>query len=247
MKLPDVYVINLDSDTARLEAISHNLATLGLAFKRIPGVVGKEIPNWENYVDLKIYAKRNRRESPRPGEVGCFLSHLKAIETFLQTNEPWCIILEDDAEVLPECLDVIKNLEAKDDWDLVKLFNFHAGMPVKKRALGIKHHLVINLMRTTSCAAYAINRSAARKLLRTALPITEQIDHAIDRPWETDLRIRGVRPMPVTLATGSQISTIGYESKSRRNSLRKQFALLYSRGKKEVQRFTYSIKECFTT
>lgn len=244
MKLPYTYVINLDRDVQRLDAVTQNLNMRGLPFKRIPGVVGKELPNWEKYVDLKDYAKKNRRTTPKLGEVGCYLSHLKAMETFLQTNEPWCIILEDDAEVLPECLAVINDLAATDDWDLVKLFNFHHGLPFKKRLLGLNHHLVIHLTRTTSNAAYAINRRAAQKLLRSALPITEQIDHAIDRPWETGLRIRGVRPMPVTLATGSQVSTIGYEKNRGGNSVIKSVLLLLVRAKKEIQRFTNSVKEC---
>jgi GR25 family glycosyltransferase involved in LPS biosynthesis len=167
------------------------------------------------------------------------------METFLQTNEPWCIILEDDAEVLPECLDVINGLAATDDWDLVKLFNFHHGLPFKKRLLGLNHSLVIHLTRTTSSTAYAINRRAAQKLLKSALPITEQIDHAIDRPWETGLRIRGVRPMAVTLAASSLISTIGYEKNRRATSVTKSLLLLFVRAKKEIQRFTFSIKECF--
>ena len=245
MKLPFTYVINLDRDVQRLDAVTQNLNMLGLPFKRIQGIVGKELPNWEKYVDLKAYAKRNRRTIPRLGEIGCYLSHLKAMETFLQTNDPWCIILEDDAEVLPGCLDVINALAAEDDWDLVKLFNFHHGLPFKKRLLGLNHHLVIHLTRTTSCAAYAINRRAAEKLLKSALPITEQIDHAIDRPWETGLRIRGVRPMPVKLSVGSQVSTIGYEKNRENFSIIKSVLLLLVRAKKEIQRFTNSVKECF--
>lgn len=243
MKLPFTYVINLDRDVQRLDAVTQNLNMLGLPFKRIQGIVGKELPNWEKYVDLKAYAKRNRRTIPRLGEIGCYLSHLKAMEAFLNANEPWCIILEDDAEVLPECLDVINGLAAYDDWDMVKLFNFHHGLPFKKRSLGLNHNLVIHLTRTTSSAAYAINRRAAHKLLRSALPITEQIDHAIDRPWETSLRIRGIRPMPVKLAASSQVSTIGYEKNRGGASVVKSLLLLFVRSKKEIQRFTYSLKE----
>jgi glycosyl transferase family 25 len=245
MKLPFTYIINLDRDVQRLDAVTQNLNMLGLPFKRIQGVVGKELPNWEKYVDLKTYAKRNRRTTPRLGEIGCYLSHLKAMETFLQTNDPWCIILEDDAEVLPECLDVINALAAQDDWDLVKFFNFHHGLPFKKRLLGLNQSLVIHLTRTTSSAAYAINRRAAEKLLRSALPITEQIDHAIDRPWETGLRVRGVRPMPVKLSAGSQVSTINYEKNRENSSVIKSVLLLLVRAKKEIQRFTNSVKECF--
>lgn len=31
-----------------------------------------------------------------PGEVGCALSHVKALEYFLETDDSYCLILEDD-------------------------------------------------------------------------------------------------------------------------------------------------------
>ncbi len=180
---------------------------------------------------------------PRAGEVGCTLSHLKAMETFLKTDAPWCVILEDDVEVLPACAEVLRSLAEKDDWDLVKLFNFHSGMPVKKRALGSAHHLVAHLTRTTSSAAYVVNRRAAETLLKSMRPISEQVDHALDRPWETGLRTRGIRPMPVVLApVAHTTSTIGYLDKGKQGrTLGKSIKLFLSRAKKEISRFGYGL------
>jgi glycosyl transferase family 25 len=98
---PLIYVINLGRDVERLASVSANLASFGLTFERVCAVVGKELPYFKKYVDLNSYAWRNRMNTPRPGEVGCYLSHLKAMETFLRTDAPWCIILEDDVELLP--------------------------------------------------------------------------------------------------------------------------------------------------
>ena len=137
---PLIYVINLDRDTERMDSIRANLEGLGLPFERLSAVMGKNVPEWEKLVDMSAYAWRNRLDTPRAGEVGCYLSHLKAMETFLRTDAPWCVILEDDVEVLPACTDVLRSLAEKDDWDLVKLFNFHSGLPVKKRALAGGHH-----------------------------------------------------------------------------------------------------------
>jgi len=242
---PLIYVINLDRDAERLESVRSNLAALGLSFERIPAVVGKELPDWRERVDMKAYAWRNRQDEPRPGEIGCYLSHLKAMETFLRTDAAWCVILEDDVEVLPECAEVLRALEAKDDWDLVKLFHFHSGLPVRKRALGPSHHLVIHLGRTTSSAAYVVNRRAAQTMLKSMLPISEQVDHALDRPWETGLRVRGIRPMPVVLApVATATSTIGYQDRTRANrGLGKSLRLFLSRAKKEICRFGYGLFE----
>jgi len=240
---PLIYVINLDRDTERMASIHANLARLGLGYERLPAVMGKDVPDWEKLVDLPSYAWRNRLDMPRAGEVGCTLSHLKAMETFLKTDAPWCVILEDDVEVLPACAEVLSSLAEKDDWDLVKLFNFHSGMPVKKRALGSAHHLVAHLTRTTSSAAYVVNRRAAETLLKSMRPITEQVDHALDRPWETGLRTRGIRPMPVVLApVAHTTSTIDYQGRGKEGrTLGKSIKLFLSRAKKEISRFGYGL------
>ncbi len=240
--VPLIYVINLDRDTERMASIRANLDRMGLKFERLSAIMGKGVPDWEKLVDLPTYAWRNRLDMPRAGEVGCTLSHLKAMEEFLRTDAPWCVILEDDAEVLPACADVLRSLSEKDDWDLVKLFNNHSGMPVKKRELAGGHHLVLHLTRTTSSAAYVVNRRTAETLLKSMRPITEQVDHALDRPWETGLRIRGIRPMPVVLApVAHTTSTIGYQDKQQRRTLGKSLKLFLSRAKKEICRFGYGL------
>ncbi|MEY3853812.1 MAG: hypothetical protein RI910_2792 [Verrucomicrobiota bacterium] len=224
---PLIYVINLDRDTERMASVHENLTRLGLGYERISGVMGKDVPGWEQLVDAEAYAWRNRNDMPRAGEVGCYLSHLKAMETFLKTDAPWCVILEDDVEVLPACADV----------------NFHSGLPVKKRELAGGHRLVAHLTRTTSSAAYVVNRRAAETLLKSMRPITEQVDHALDRPWETGLRTRGIRPMPVVLApVAHTTSTIGYQDRARaRLPLGKSLKLFLSRAKKEICRFGHGL------
>ena len=244
--MPPIYVINLDRDVERMASLAGSLKALNLPFERVSAVLGKEVPNWEQLVDAELYGARNRLPMPRPGEVGCYLSHLKAMEEFLRTDAPWCVILEDDVEVRPECVEVLAALGQKDDWDLVKLFCFHSGLPVRKRALTPTHHLVVHLARTTSSAAYAVNRQAAETLLRTMKPITEQVDHALERPWETGLRIRGVRPLPVVLAPVAATTTIGYDGRhATRLPWKRSLRLFLSRAGKEIRRFACGVAESF--
>lgn len=239
-------MINLDRDVERMASLAGSLKSLGLEYVRVPAVLGKEVPGWEKLVDASLYGDRNRNVMPRPGEVGCYLSHLKAMEEFLRTDAPWCVILEDDVEVLPGCVPVLEALGRRDDWDLAKLFCFHSGMPVRKRALTSDHHLVVHLTRTTSSAAYAVNRRAAETMLKSMRPITEQVDHALDRPWETGLRVRGVRPLPVILAPVSATTSIGYADRDdRRLPLRRAVRLFLSRAGKEIRRFANGLVEGF--
>lgn len=245
--MPPIFVINLDRDKDRMASIESSLAKNGLSHVRVPAVLGREVPDWERLVDAPLYARRNRNLSPRPGEVGCYLSHLKAMEDFLATGAPWGVILEDDVEILPECAEVLRALGEADDWDLAKLFCFHGGMPVRKRALTARHHLVVHLARTTSSAAYAVNRRAAETLLKSMMPISEQVDHALERPWETGLRVRGVRPLPIVLApvahAGSTIGEGGVKADSHR--LARSLELFPARAHKELRRLVNGLAEAF--
>jgi glycosyl transferase, family 25 len=242
--MPPIYVINLDRDVERMASLAGSLRGLNLTYVRVSAVLGKEVPDWEKLVDVELYGARNRLPMPRPGEVGCYLSHLKAMEEFLRTDAPWCVILEDDVEVRPECVEVLAALGQKDDWDLLKLFCFHSGLPVRKRALTPTHHLVVHLTRTTSSAAYAVNRRAAEILLKSMRPISEQVDHALDRPWETGLRIRGVRPLPIILAPVAEITTMAYGPRGDRSlPFRRAVRLFLSRAGKEISRLVNSLSE----
>ncbi len=239
-----VYVINLDRDTARLESVRRELDGAGIPFTRIPAVLGAERLGEPGLVDLEAYRRRNRADSPRGGELGCHLSHLRAMEAFLATGEPMGVILEDDVRLLPGFAEAVRSLGERDDWDLAKLFCYHRGMPVRGRELAGGRHLCVHLAVTTSTAAYAIRRRAAARLVATLLPMREPIDHAMDRPWESGLRIRGVRPHAAALAGVARQTTLGYEDRSRENrTAGKNLRLLAFRANRETRRFLHGLAE----
>jgi glycosyl transferase family 25 len=240
--MPPVFVINLDRDTARLESVSRELERAGMPFTRVPAVPGAERLGEPGLVDLAAYRGRNRADSPRGGELGCYLSHIRALETFLATGAPMGVILEDDARLLPGFAEVVRSLGERDDWDLAKLYHFHRGLPVRGRPLAAGRHLCLNLLLTTSTAAYAVNRRAAATLAGALLPMREQIDHAQDRPWESGLRVRAVVPHAAGLAGVARQTTLGFESRERQNrSLGKNLRLLGYRTGRETRRLLHAL------
>ena len=89
------YVINLDRSTDRLKSVSSQCEDQNINLERIPAYDG-------NTLDLKELAddaacRYEMGRSIQPGEVGCFLSHRKALEEFLLSGEEFAVILEDDA------------------------------------------------------------------------------------------------------------------------------------------------------
>src|SRR5258706_4155157 len=93
------YVINLARRADRMAMMTAQLAALGLVFERIDAVDAQTVsddvlaPNWP--------ALPKDRRLTR-GAVCCFMSHRRAWERFLATDEPWASIIEDDARLHPD-------------------------------------------------------------------------------------------------------------------------------------------------
>ena len=111
------YVINLDRSPKRLEECKTNFSSMGISLERVSAVDGK-LNDLSLYFDDELCRKEMGR-SIQPGEVGCFLSHVKAIQKFWESDADYAIILEDDAlpndDFLEVVDDLISVLRKKDD------------------------------------------------------------------------------------------------------------------------------------
>lgn len=93
------FLINLDGSDARLARASAGLNAAGLAFTRIPAFDGRgkapeDLPRYNPDV-----AQRGFGRKLVGGEVGCFLSHIRAAEAFLASDATYGLVLEDDLTV----------------------------------------------------------------------------------------------------------------------------------------------------
>lgn len=90
-----LYVINLDKSKKRLTNFRKAFDPLDLNIEKVPAIDGR-------YLDIETYSNDSdcQKEMGRgiqPGEIGCFLSHKKALEKFLATDSKYAIVFEDDA------------------------------------------------------------------------------------------------------------------------------------------------------
>lgn len=93
----NIYIISLTKDVAKRKAISEKLDSLKLRYKFVDAIYGKSLSN-EVFIGLNNKGKILRRGyKPTPGEVGCTLSHIKAIKAIQENDQSWSCILEDDA------------------------------------------------------------------------------------------------------------------------------------------------------
>jgi hypothetical protein len=178
--------INLDRSKDRLEHVVS--AFLGLDMIRIPAVDGLQWadgtydkngkPNWKTLPDdidssfeyFRMFATT----------YGCNLSHIKAMRDFLDSDEGWGIIIEDDVEPVGD----LTEIEVPDDCDWYYLIgSSHPGC-----RLSLYSDEQVWASRTLG--AYALSRRAAELAIIAMKPIQYfQTDHQIPlRCFESTLR-----------------------------------------------------------
>jgi GR25 family glycosyltransferase involved in LPS biosynthesis len=162
LKVP-IYYINLDRAVGRMEQLEKSASTYNYSPKRISGIDGKNIEDRSGGSINGINFKNNFDLSP--SQLGCTLSHLKAIKHVYEANHDICIIMEDDAmfEMLPYSnytLDEIIKM-APSDWNIIQLYSTRKdyGYSSIKAFNIVDHHL--------SALAYVINRKGMQNILDT--------------------------------------------------------------------------------
>ncbi|RZA20413.1 MAG: glycosyltransferase family 25 protein [Lysobacteraceae bacterium] len=214
------YLINLDRSPGRLADMLPRLEALGIAFERVPGVDGMTLDEGE----FAAQTRENRYYKPlRRGEVGCQLSHLKALQAFLGSDARYALVLEDDALLDPAFVEVLRAAIALRDrdpdpirqWDVLKL-NRNRRRHVDLAPLGEGHRLVeygLSVPITTAAAVWT--RSAAAAWVRMYRGTSRPIDCDLQHPWEYGLKIRSVHPAIVV--QGNVASSMGSDKLVARN------------------------------
>lgn len=155
---PSVYYINLDSREDRRKSIEQSFKNYNIKnYTRISAsrFLGSQQKIWEHLVlDKEVKCGAS--------DVGATLSHLEAIETFLLSNENYCVIMEDDCDITIsdywtfDWNTLMENLPFH--WDCIQLcMNHHSVIPF----------FIHPIMRDSgSASCYLINRHYAEKIIK---------------------------------------------------------------------------------
>lgn len=236
----DIVVINLASQPDRWRHTRDRLAEAGLQARRVEAVDGAALTPGEiaRLYDPQLNARQHHKPL-RPGEIGCYASHLAVWRQLLDSHERAVAVLEDDVEpdpALRERLEALAGLPA--GWDLIKLFGRRRELVAERRPLvagapaGAE---LVGYRRVPShTCAYAVSRRGAHKLLHSRVPFGRPIDVDLRHWWENDLAVYGVQPYPVARAESSRVSTIddgrrgctGPAMRARKIGLQLRYALL---------------------
>jgi len=192
------YLINLDRSPERLEAMHAHLSVLDIAYERVPGVDGAALDE----AQFRQYTRENRYYKPlRRGEVGCYLSHNKALQCFLDSNTPYALILEDDARLDSDACTVITAALALRDsdrdtlrqWDLLKL-NRPRRRWIELARLGTRFLVEYGLSVPATTTAALWTRAGAERWLAAFRGCPRPIDCDLQYPWECGLTILSIHP-----------------------------------------------------
>jgi len=192
------FIINLDHAVERWERLSLEVTDAGFEVCRVPAVFGDDLTApFEGYSESGYRYRHGKRTNVR--EIGCYMSHLRAMEQFLATDDEHAVVLEDDVELGRNTLSLVEQaVEHAELWDLLRLSGLHDGTPWAVRDLSDGHQLAVNMSRQTGAGAYVVSRHGAevmtKKLLLMALPY----DHAFDREWNFGYKAMSLVPYPVS-------------------------------------------------
>lgn len=202
------YVINLKDSVDRRVAVLTETAKFPLMdIELVEAVDGRRLTAEEinDCFDLKKFINRYYH-TPRGGEIGCTLSHRICYRKFLESNEKFALILEDDVcFVYPEDVEITLNdilNEYKDDKPYFITLAMHSlYYPKKCRKLG--NFTFYRLNEAYGTCAYLINRQAAEHLLSVSFPFTVADDIPFMR--RKGILVEGIYP---TFAVGASTKDI---------------------------------------
>jgi glycosyl transferase, family 25 len=242
----NVYVINLDRSPERLAQISNRLSTLQVPFERVSAFDASKSDLSTCRIDRQVFTKVHGRKNIRDAEIGCHQSHVTALNNFIRSEKTFAVIFEDDIDVgqgLSSTLDQLK--EWQEHWDIVPLFHWHRGTPLRVQHSG-DYALNVFLTAVTSSAAYVVNRHAAKTLLDHMQTQTACVDHELFDTASHGLRLRGISPNCITLSEQANVSTINTNSSPKPAFWRRLPTLIY-RSQYAMRRFFSGLFTALTT
>jgi glycosyl transferase, family 25 len=206
-------VLNMDRSAARLATIDGYLKGAGIEYQRFSAIDGSKLdmaaPEIKAMFDLDAWVRGHHR-NPTNADVGCYLSHYRALEAFVAQGKAFGLIFEDDATIPADFIEKVSY--ALDDaaaWDILKLHVRHPGPLVLRHTYRDDVRLCSFLVRHAGGTAYIVTRAAAEKMLRHMKPARRMIDWTYDEGHRMNLRVRtiapmiiGLQPVPTTRDTG---------------------------------------------
>jgi glycosyl transferase, family 25 len=211
-----VYFVNRDVDLMRRHRVENQLEQFLIKATRISGVDGLAVP-----VSLHDQFFTNGRliSKLKPGEVGCYASHLLAMQAILDDGHEHAIILEDDAVIdetlIPTVREAIRQAPA--GWGMMNLCRNPSHSTRSVAQLSEDHEIVRCSRLPPGMVGYLLSRKGA-ELLTAPRKRHFPSDVELRAPWLFGIDIYCVVPQLVRHDDHnvSVIGKLGGQSRLRR-------------------------------
>lgn len=240
-----VYVINLARSQDRWDALRASADKFSIDLHRVEAVEGKLLADDELRDFNEAGFRRRHGKIVLPAEIGCYFSHIRALETIIETQDPYAVIVEDDVRFTPDFEPFVAKAMCLRGWDVIKLVNhrtaaFRSFYKINGDiSIGRCMHGPLG-----SSAAYLVSREGARKLLAALRPMSLPYDVALERGWDGNYEIFTTN-RPLVEFSEVAISTIAHGraayAKKRLPAYKRLTTLLF-RATDYIRRITYASK-----
>ncbi|MCY6383475.1 glycosyltransferase family 25 protein [Hoeflea prorocentri] len=185
----------MDRHPERLRISGAALDSLGLNFQRLAGVDYRELdPQTIGAAVDKTPAAMVKRQLS-PGEIACFLSHIKVWRAIAESSEDMAWVFEDDVSFCANARTAMLEIESgKRDWDLVRLYSHKALSLERIEPMECGYSIGLSRKIPMSTIGYAISRPAADFLSRAMVPFSLPVDSALKQWWDHGLCTKVVAP-----------------------------------------------------
>ncbi|MDG4867864.1 glycosyltransferase family 25 protein [Guyparkeria sp. 1SP6A2] len=173
-------------------------------------------------------------------EIACVLSHKKALQRFLASEQQVLVVFEDDAELGEGFMEVLQELLPMTPCvDAVKLENRSNQVSLVLQQLGQGHCLHVPERPGLGATAVLYTRRGALRVLRSLETFSVGYDTHLGRLWREGIRLLQVSPAVVS-ERENLASTIGHASSDGQCG-RKKMARRWDRLKGSVGRRVYRL------
>ncbi len=196
-----IYVLNLARAVGRRADIVRAAAAAGVALDFIEAVDGRTLTDVQR--DL-VDHRRRRRITPyllSDNEIGCWLSHRRAMQALIDSGNSMAAILEDDVALLPDFPHVLEALQHQGGlFDVVTLYRNFQRDPRFERCRTLTCGVSLGRIAPmqTGAVGYVITRQAAKKFLAATPRFTHAVDKEMHRYWASGLDIYALSQPVVT-------------------------------------------------
>lgn len=192
-----ILVISLNDAYSRRDRATQSLNETNLTWEFLNAIDGRKLSEPPPEYNPKKVARLLGFELTR-GEIGCFLSHKKAWQHCIESNQV-TLVLEDDFLLEPHFTEALNIAIYKyQDWDIFRLQAL-SETPYEPLAAFGRLTIVKNLKDPLASAGYIIKPSGAKKLLENSSQIFEPIDHFLEHAKFHKAKIVAIKPYAVDI------------------------------------------------